>query len=61
MTTTPGDDLFPIVDKLIADGAGKKELDRALADACDHAEWREGLVARGADAHICKAQEKSAH
>jgi hypothetical protein len=60
-TSTPVEDIFPIVDRLIADGAGKKELDRALADACDRPAWRAGLVTRGADARICKAQEKSAH
>jgi ankyrin repeat protein len=57
-TSPPVEDIFPIVDKLIADGADKKELDRALADACDRAEWRDGLVARGADLQICKAQKK---
>ena len=57
-TSPPVEDIFPIVDKLIADGADKRELDRALADACDRAEWRDGLVARGADLQICKAQKK---
>jgi hypothetical protein len=57
-TSPPVEDIFPIIDKLIADGAGKKELDLALADACDRPEWRDGLVARGADLQICKAKKK---
>jgi hypothetical protein len=60
-TSTSVEDIFPIVDKLIADGAGKKELDRALADACDRPEWRDGLISRGANSQVCEAQEKSAH
>jgi len=57
-TSPPVEDIFPIIDRLIADGAGKKELDLAVADACDRPEWRDGLVARGADLQICKAQKK---
>jgi hypothetical protein len=57
-TSPPVENILPIVDKLIADGAGKKELDLAVADACDRSEWRDGLVARGADPQICKAQKK---
>lgn len=56
-TSPPVEDILPIIDKLIADGAGKKELDRALADACDRPEWRDGLVTRGADLRVCKAQK----
>jgi hypothetical protein len=57
-TSVPAEDVFPIVDKLLADGAGKKELDRALADACDNPDWRDGLIARGANPKICAAQKK---
>jgi hypothetical protein len=57
-TSPPVEDIFPIIDKLLADGAGKRELDRALADACDRPEWRDGLVARGASLQICAAQRK---
>lgn len=57
-TSPPVEDIFPIVDKLLADGAGKKELDRALEDACDRPDWRDGLVARGANPQICRAQGK---
>jgi hypothetical protein len=31
---------------MIADGADKKDLDRALADACHHPYGRDGLVSR---------------
>ena len=48
-TSPPVEDIFPIVDKLLADVAGQKELDRDLTDACDRPEWRDGLAARGAD------------
>lgn len=57
-TSPQGEDIFPIADKLIADGAEKKELDRALADACDHPEWHDGLVARGANPQVCKEVKK---
>jgi len=39
-------------------GAGKKELDRAPADACDRPEWRDGLILCGADSHICEDRKK---
>jgi hypothetical protein len=57
-TSFPAEDIFPIVDKLISAGAGTKELDRALADACERPEWRDGLVARGANPQICTALKK---
>jgi len=52
-TSPPHEDIFPIVDKLIAAGAGKKELDHALVDACDREDWRNGLIARGANPQVC--------
>ncbi len=52
-TSPQEEDIFPIVDKLIADGAVRNELDRALADACNHPEWRNGLIARGANPRVC--------
>jgi hypothetical protein len=57
-TSPPVEDIFPIIDRLLAAGAGKKELDRALADACDRPDWRDGLIARGADSGICKDHKK---
>jgi hypothetical protein len=57
-TSPPLEDIFPIVDKLLAAGIDRKELDRALADACDHADWRNGLVVRGASPQVCKAKKK---
>ncbi len=40
------EDIFPLVDKLLAAGAGKDELDRVLLDTCQP-KWIPGLVARG--------------
>ncbi len=57
-TSFPAEDIFPIVDKLLSAGAGTKELDRALADACERPGWRDGLVARGANPQICTALKK---
>lgn len=57
-TSSPAENIFPIVDKLISAGAGTKELDRALADACQRPGWRDGLVARGANPQICTALKK---
>jgi hypothetical protein len=57
-TSPPVEDIFPIIDRLLAAGAGNKELDRALADACDRPDWRDGLVARGANPQMCKTQGK---
>jgi hypothetical protein len=57
-TSLPAEDIFPIVDRLISAGADTNELDRALADACDHHGWRDGLVARGANPQICPAIKK---
>jgi hypothetical protein len=59
--TSPQDeDIFPIIDRLLAEGAGKKELDRALADTCDRSDWRDGLIARGANSQICADKKKAA-
>ena len=57
-TSLPVEDIFPIIDKLLAADAGKKELDRALVDACDRSDWRDGLIARGANSQICTNQNK---
>jgi hypothetical protein len=57
-TSSPEEYIFPLVDKLIAAGAGKRELDGALAYACERPEWRDGLVARGANPQICAAQKR---
>jgi len=57
-TSPPVEDIFPIIDKLLAAGAGKRELDRALADACDRPDWRDGLIARGANLQLCTAPRK---
>ncbi len=51
-TSPPVEDIFPIIDKLIADGAGKKELDLAVADACDRPEWRDELFDFDQDADL---------
>lgn len=50
----PMEYIFPLVDRLLAAGAGKQELTRALADACDSPQWRDGLVKRGADPTVCR-------
>jgi hypothetical protein len=47
------EDIFPLVDRLLAAGASKKELTKTLADGCDYPQWREGLVKRGADRTVC--------
>ena len=47
------EDIFPLVDRLLAAGAAKKELTRTLADACDSPQWRDGLIKRGADPAAC--------
>ena len=49
----PMEDIFPLVDRLLAAGAGKKELTKTLADGCDNPQWRDGLVKRGADSTVC--------
>jgi hypothetical protein len=54
----PVEDILPLVDRLLAAGAGKQELTRALADACDSRQWRDGLVKRGADSAVCSSQRK---
>ena len=54
----PAEDIFPLVDRLLAAGAGKQELSRALADVCDKPLWRVGLVQRGADSAVCNGQRK---
>ena len=40
------EDIFPLVDKLLAAGAGHADLDRVLLDTCQ-SNWIPGLVARG--------------
>lgn len=40
------EDIFPLVDRLLAAGASQSELDRILLDICQ-ANWIPGLVARG--------------
>ena len=54
----PMEDVFPLVDRLLAAGASKQELTRALADVCDKPLWRVGLVQRGADSAVCRSQRK---
>jgi hypothetical protein len=54
----PLEDIFPLVDRLLAVGAGKPELTRTLADACDSPQWRDGLVKRGADSTVCSNRRK---
>ncbi|MGC0773498.1 MAG: DUF6438 domain-containing protein, partial [Candidatus Acidiferrum sp.] len=54
----PAEDIFPLVDRLLAAGASKQELTRALADVCDKPQWRVGLVQRGADSAVCSSQRK---
>ncbi len=54
----PMEDIFPLVDRLLAAGASKTELTRALADACNSPQWRDGLVKRGADSAVCGSQHK---
>lgn len=49
----PMEDIFPLVDRLLAAGASKAELTRTLADACDSPQWRDGLVKRGANSAVC--------
>jgi hypothetical protein len=54
----PAEDIFPLVDRLLAAGARKQELTRALADVCDKPVWRGGLIERGADSAVCSSQRK---
>lgn len=56
-TGPPMEDIFPMIDRLLAAGANKKELTRALVDACDPPQWREGLVKRGADPSVCASKK----
>jgi hypothetical protein len=42
----PNEDIFPLVDRLLAAGADHTDLDRVLLDTCQ-ANWIPGLVARG--------------
>jgi hypothetical protein len=42
----PMEDVFPLVDRLLAAGADRSELDRTLLDTCNP-NWIPGLVARG--------------
>jgi hypothetical protein len=54
----PMEDIFPLVDRLLAAGAGKTELTKTLADACNPPQWHEGLVKRGADPTVCSKGRK---
>lgn len=54
----PRENIFPLVDRLLAAGADKKELTKTLADGCDYPQWHEGLVKRGADSTVCGSQRK---
>jgi Domain of unknown function (DUF6438) len=54
----PAEDIFPLVERLLAAGASKQELTRALADVCDKPLWRVGLVRRGADSAVCSSGRK---
>ncbi|SPE32868.1 exported hypothetical protein [Acidobacteriia bacterium SbA2] len=54
----PMEDIFPLVDRLMAAGAGKKELTTTLADACDSPQWQDGLIKRGADPAVCTNRRK---
>jgi hypothetical protein len=54
----PAEDIFPLVDRLLAAGASKQELTRALIDVCDKPQWRVGLVQRGADSAVCSSRRK---
>lgn len=51
-SAAPMEDVFPLIDRLLAAGAGKQELNRALADVCDKPQWVDGLVKRGADSKV---------
>jgi hypothetical protein len=42
----PNEDIFPLVDRLLAAGADHTDLDRVLLDTCQ-SNWIPGLVARG--------------
>jgi hypothetical protein len=42
----PNEDIFPLVDRLLAAGANQTDLDLVLLDTC-HADWIPGLIARG--------------
>ena len=54
----PMENIFPLVDRLLAAGAGKKELTKTLADGCNYPQWRDGLVRRGADPTVCSTRRK---
>jgi hypothetical protein len=53
----PREDIFPLVDRLLAAGADKEELTKTLADSCDNPQWREGLAKRGANSTICSSRK----
>ncbi len=54
----PMEDIFPLIDRLLAAGASNQELTRTLTDVCDSARWRDGLVKRGADSIVCSSHRK---
>jgi len=53
----PLEDIFPLIDRLLAAGASKEELTRTLTDACDSPQWRDGLVKRGANSTVCSRRK----
>jgi hypothetical protein len=54
----PMEDISPLIDRLLAAGASRQELTRALAGVCDSPLWRDGLVKRGADPSVCRSMRK---
>jgi hypothetical protein len=52
------ENIFPLIDRLLAAGANKKELTKTLADACDRPQWRDGLIKWGADPTVCSDGKK---
>jgi hypothetical protein len=51
----PKEDIFPLVDRLLAAGADRAELDSVLLDTCQP-DWISGLVARGANINVRDAK-----
>jgi hypothetical protein len=54
----PMEDIFPLVDRLLAAGANRKELTKTVADGCNYPQWRDGMVKRGADPSVCRKLPK---
>jgi ankyrin repeat protein len=53
----PLEDIFPLIDRLLAAGADRAELTRTLADACNSPQWRDGLFKRGANPAVCNSRK----